>query len=146
MTDHDQWDELAAGYALHALEPDDEVRFDEHLRTCADCRATLAEHELVAAQLGSIAYDADESEDAPSWSSIRAGIVGDAPVSLDERRRSRRKQPWILGAAAAVVAALAAALIVTQTTGSSTPASTRAIASCRHMPGCSVVPLHAAKG
>ena len=146
MTSHDQWDELAAGYALDALEPEDELRFTEHLRTCSECQGTLADHELVAAQLGSLAYDSDGFEEPPSWSAIRSGIVGDAPVLLDERRRARRRQPWVLGAAAAVVVAAASAVIVSQTTGGSTPASTRAITSCRHTAGCSVVPLHAAKG
>ena len=152
MTSHDQWEELAAGHALHALEPDEEQRFTEHLATCAECTATLADHELVAAQLGSLAYDDEEPEAPPAWSAIRGGVVGDsavgdtAPVSLDDRRRARRRQPWLLGAAAAAVAAVAGVVVVSQTTGGSTPASTRAIASCRHTSGCSVVPLHAAKG
>jgi anti-sigma-K factor RskA len=146
VTSHDEWDELAAGYALHALEPDEEQRFTEHLATCAECAATLGDHELVAAQLGSLAYDSEGSEEPPSWRAIRGGVVGDAPVSLVERRTARRKQPWLLGAAAAVVAAVAAVVIVSQTMGGSAPASTRAISSCRHMTGCSVVSLHTATG
>ena len=146
MTGHDQWDELAAGYALHALEPDEELRFTEHLENCQECAATLADHELVAAQLGSIGYESEQPEQPPSWSEIRSGVVGDAPVSLDDRRRARRRQPWLLGAAAAVVAAVAAVVVVSQTTGGATPASTQAISSCRHMSGCSVVHLHAASG
>jgi anti-sigma-K factor RskA len=147
VTGHDQWDELAAGYALDALEPAEELRFTEHLATCADCRATLADHDLVAAQLGSLAYDDGEPDEPPSWSAIRASVVGDSrPASLDEHRRTRRRQPWLLAAAAAVVAAVAAIVVVSQTTGGSTPASTRAIASCRHTAGCSVVHLHASNG
>ena len=149
MTSHDQWDELAAGYALHALEPDEEQRFTEHLATCADCSAMLGDHELVAAQLGTLSYDDEQSEDAPSWSTIRGGVIGDAPpVSLDSHRRARarRRQPWLLGAAAAVIAAVAAVVIATQTTGGSTPASSRAISSCRHISGCNVISLHTATG
>jgi len=147
VTTHDEWDELAAGYALHALEPDEEQRFTQHLATCAECSAILGDHELVAAQLGSLAYDNDESDEPPSWSAIRGGVIGEpAPVSLDEHRRARRKQPWILGAAAAVIAAVAATVVVSQTTGGSAPASTRAISSCRHMTGCSVISLHTATG
>jgi anti-sigma-K factor RskA len=146
VTIHDEWDELAAGYALHALEPDEEQRFTEHLATCDECAAVLGDHELVAAQLGALAYDSDETEESPSWNAIRGGIIGDAaPVSLDERRRARRKQPWLLGAAAAVIAAVAATVVVSQT-GGSTPASSRAISSCRHMTGCSVISLHTAAG
>lgn len=146
MTNHDEWDELAAGYALHALEPDEEQRFTEHLAGCEACTATLGDHELVAAQLGSLAYDSEESDEPPAWGAIRAAVVGDAPVSLDERRQARRKQPWVLGAAAAVVAAVAAAVIVSQTTGGSPPASTRAISSCRHTSGCSIVQLRTPSG
>lgn len=154
MTSHDEWDELAAGYALHALEPDEEQRFTDHLASCAECASTLGEHELVAAQLGALSYDDEESEVAPSWSAIRAGVLGaglqgssdNRPVSLEERRHARRKQPWLLGAAAAVIAAAAAVVIVTQTTGGSAPPATRAISTCRHMTGCNVISLHTSNG
>jgi len=147
VTDHDQWDELAAGYALDALEPEEEQRFTSHLDTCAQCTATLADHELVAAQLGSLAYDDADADPPPAWSAIRSGIVGETPAeSLDERRQARHRQPWLLGAAAAVVAAAAAVVVVSQTTGGSTPASTRAIASCERSTACSVVRLHAPSG
>jgi len=148
VTSHDQWDELAAGYALHALEPDEEQRFAEHLATCAECAATLRDHELVAAQLGTLSYGDEESHGAPSWSAIRSAVVGDdRPVPLDERRRARRRpQPWLLGAAAAVIAAALAVIVVSQTTGSSAPAASKAIASCRHMTGCSVISLHTSDG
>jgi len=147
VTSHDQWEELAAGYALHALEPDEEQQFTDHLATCPECAASLGAHELVAAQLGALSYDNEKPDAAPSWSAIRSGVVGDAPpVSLDEHRRMRRKQPWLLGAAAAVTAAVAAVIIVSQTTGGSAPTSSRAIASCRHTTGCSVISLHTPDG
>lgn len=146
MTTHEHWEELAAGYALHALEPDEELQFTEHLAGCDDCVVMLREHELVAAQLGSLAH-ADEDVTAPTWSAIRASVVDDhAPVSLDARRRSRRRQPLLLGAAAAVAAIAAAGVVVWQTgSGTTTPAD-RALQSCRHQTGCSVVRLHASRG
>ena len=102
-TSHDAWDELAAGYALYALEPDEELRFIEHLATCDECVAGLRDHELVAAQLGSLAYDDADADPPPAWSAIRSGIVGESqPVSLDERRQARGRQPWLLGAAAVI--------------------------------------------
>jgi len=149
VTSHDQWEELAAGYALHALEPDEELRFTEHLASCPICSASLGDHELVAAQLGALSYDDEDTDATPSWSAIRGGVIGEAPVvALDAHRRTRhvRKQPWLLGAAAAVIAAAAAVVIVSQGTGSSTPASSRAIASCRHTTGCNVVSLHSSNG
>ena len=41
--DHESFDELAVGWALHALEPEDEELFAAHLPTCPRCRGTVAE-------------------------------------------------------------------------------------------------------
>lgn len=143
---HEPWDELAAGYALHALEPDEEQEFADHLQTCDRCADLLRDHELVAAQLGSLAHD-DELA-VPSWASVRAGVVDETPTpvaSLDERRR--RRQPRLLGAAAAVLVLAGAGVITWQaTSGSSTSPATQAIDSCRHRTGCEVVHLHTADG
>jgi hypothetical protein len=102
---HEFWDELAAGYALHALEPDEELEFTTHLVECDRCRAMLDEHELVAAQLGSLA-DADDIA-APSWQRIRAGVVADAPPVVDLAARRRRPLAGRLLATAAAVVVLA---------------------------------------
>jgi hypothetical protein len=56
---HAQWEELAAGHALNALEPEDEQAFLGHLRGCDRCRADLAALEGVTAQL---AYAAEPAE------------------------------------------------------------------------------------
>jgi hypothetical protein len=154
---HEQWDELAAGYALHALEPDEELLFTEHLRDCDDCAALLADHELVAAQLGSLAHD-DADLRPPDWSAIRGGVVApraeaEAEVtSLDARRRPRLRRPWLpkpwlLGAAAAALVVAGAGVVVGQNIGgSSTSPATQAMSSCRHRAGCTVVQLHASHG
>jgi hypothetical protein len=48
--DHTAFDELAVGWAMHALEPEDESSFAGHLAGCARCAATVAEtSELMAA-------------------------------------------------------------------------------------------------
>jgi hypothetical protein len=146
MTTHEAWDELAAGYALHALEPDEELQFSEHLAGCDECVALLRDHELTAAQLGSLAHSDDEAR-APTWGAIRGAVVGEpTPVSLDAHRRARRRAPWVLGAAAAAVVIAVAGVVVWQTSGSSTSPAERALQSCRHQAGCSVVRLHAAHG
>jgi len=41
----------AAGYALRALDPDDAARFEEHLSSCEQCQAQVAEFTLVAESL-----------------------------------------------------------------------------------------------
>jgi hypothetical protein len=49
--EHAQFDELAAGYALHALEPEDERQFLRHLSDCPRCREALSDYTEVAAAL-----------------------------------------------------------------------------------------------
>ena len=41
--DHGEWDALAVGWALSALEPDDEARLAAHLPGCARCTETVRE-------------------------------------------------------------------------------------------------------
>jgi len=38
---HVEWDELAVGWALRSLEPDDEDRFTGHLHACERCQASV---------------------------------------------------------------------------------------------------------
>jgi hypothetical protein len=48
--DHEAFDELAVGWALHALEPEDEDAFAAHLAGCGRCARTVAEtHDVMAA-------------------------------------------------------------------------------------------------
>jgi hypothetical protein len=49
--DHEVFDELAVGWALHALEPEDEALFGLHLPDCARCAQTVAETSEVMAAL-----------------------------------------------------------------------------------------------
>ncbi|MFP5370793.1 MAG: anti-sigma factor domain-containing protein [Actinomycetes bacterium] len=54
IPDHETLDELAVGWALHALEPEDEAIFAVHLPRCARCAATVAETTEV---MGAMAMD-----------------------------------------------------------------------------------------
>jgi anti-sigma-K factor RskA len=49
--DHETFDELAVGWALHALEPEDEDAFARHLAECDRCAQTVAETVEVMAAL-----------------------------------------------------------------------------------------------
>jgi anti-sigma-K factor RskA len=138
MTDHEQWDELAAGYALDSLSAEDETLFVAHLETCAECASSLKEHELVAAQLGSISHFHDNDE-APSWESMRAAILGDSaevtPVSdLAARRRRYNVSRRVLAAAAAVVIIAAGGITAWRLTSGS---------SCAASSGCRQIQLDA---
>jgi anti-sigma factor RsiW len=53
--EHRSWDELAVGWALHALEPEDETVFAAHLAGCRRCAHTVAETaEVMAAMAGDL--------------------------------------------------------------------------------------------
>lgn len=56
---HSEFAELAVGWALHALEPDDEERFSAHVADCTECRSIVAD---VTTTLGEIAYAVPDSE------------------------------------------------------------------------------------
>lgn len=154
--DDTRWAELAAGYALHALEPEDELTFREHVDGCAVCRATLDEHSLVAAQLASLVDDTETA--APPWSRIRPALPS-PPVAFprqaadrtqpqgsttdDVVRQIRPRHARLLAAAAAVVGLVGVAVAGWQVAGRSNGngAVPSAVASCRTSPGCHLVRL-----
>lgn len=60
---HAEFAELAAGYALHALDPADERRFLQHAAGCPDCLAQIARFAEVAAALAETAPAAEPGGD-----------------------------------------------------------------------------------
>jgi hypothetical protein len=112
---HDEISELLGAYALDAVEPDERDQIEEHLLSCAKCRAEVADHREVAALL------ANGGADAPAglWDRI-AGSLEEAPprldlapvAHLDEARR--RRTPSRVGAIVAVAAALLIAFLGVQ--------------------------------
>jgi hypothetical protein len=59
VPDHTDFDELAAGHVLHALEHADEQRFLRHAEQCSRCQQTVAEFRAVAATLAQTAPHAE---------------------------------------------------------------------------------------
>jgi hypothetical protein len=57
--EHRTWDELAVGWALHALEPEDETVFTDHLAGCERCAQTVAD---TAEVMGAMAGDLPHAE------------------------------------------------------------------------------------
>ena len=57
--EHEEFDQLAVGWALHALEPEDEAVFSRHLPGCDRCARTVAETEEV---MGAMATDLPQAE------------------------------------------------------------------------------------
>ena len=72
VPDHQVFDELAVGWALHALEPEDEAAFAVHLPGCARCAATIAETTDV---MGAMARDLPPDEpSADLHARLRAAV------------------------------------------------------------------------
>lgn len=140
MTNHDFWEQLAAGHALSALEPEEEQAFTTHLRDCLRCRELSGDFAVVAAQLGTLL----DATDAPSWQQIRPAIHAAAPVVLLERRHARRRRmPMLLSAAAGLALVTAGGIVIAQTQGSTGIAGAQNVAlqSCAQQPGCRLVHL-----
>jgi anti-sigma-K factor RskA len=70
--DHEAFDQLAVGWALHALEPEDESAFARHLPDCPRCARTVAETEEVMAALATDLPAAEPS--AELRSRLRAAV------------------------------------------------------------------------
>jgi anti-sigma-K factor RskA len=120
--DHEMYDELAVGWALHALEPEDEAAFAVHLPDCDRCARTVAETVDVmaalatelppaepSAELGRRLHDAvQRTEQRPpeppaSRSPAATGFAGyDDRLAVPEEPRPvwRRALPALLAAAA----------------------------------------------
>ncbi|HUR14396.1 MAG TPA: anti-sigma factor [Mycobacteriales bacterium] len=143
MSKHEHWEELAAGHALDALEPEETELFTAHLATCGPCQASLADHAFVAAQLGTIV---NEQAGAPSWSRMRGHVVEPvhevAPVTSLADARARRRSPRLLAAAASLVLLTGGTVVAWQVTRSDAPsAQEQVLAACSAQPGCHAVDL-----
>jgi hypothetical protein len=107
MSEHDRT-QLGA-YALGALEPSEAQEVDEHLATCAECRAELAELEEMKEFLGEVPPEAfldgpPEGGDLMlrrTLREVRELASEPAAVPAPPKRRSR----WLMVAAAVVVVA-----------------------------------------
>lgn len=95
---------LSGAYALDALDELERARFDQHLSTCEDCRAEVAEMRETAALL------AETTAVAPPASlreSVLSGITHIRPLPPEVRRPGVAERRWfpLLVAAALVIIA-----------------------------------------
>ena len=120
---HDRFDELVAGHALSALEPEDEQLLVAHLPSCAACERALDVHRETLAHL---AYAVDAPPPLPDavWEGIRTDVLASGtPVSFEaepapaqvvdltaERQARRARRGVALTSAAAAVALVGALL------------------------------------
>lgn len=85
---HAWYDELAAGWVLRSLEPDDEARFVEHLPTCERCQRAVADYTGALAELSFAMPQAEPP--ASLGERIRSAVAQDkaASIGTPEQRRS----------------------------------------------------------
>jgi ferric-dicitrate binding protein FerR (iron transport regulator) len=119
--DHEAFDELAVGWAMHALEPEDEAVFARHLPGCARCTETVAETTEVMAAMASDLPPAAPSEALRSR--VQAAVaateqvhrpdgtpvppaVAPVPVPRPARRPRRALAAVLIAAAVAGIAGL----------------------------------------
>jgi hypothetical protein len=94
--------DLTAAYALHALDPEEERAYEEHLSRCERCRAELADLTEGATAL---AYAADGPQPPPG---LRDRILAQARAERENVVPLRPR--WAVPAAVTAVAAVAAAV------------------------------------
>ena len=106
---HSEYEQLAAGYVLGALEPDDEHVFQRHLGGCSECEANVRDLEEVVGTLAYAAPPVDPPETL--WASIQRQIRPERRLQPQPRpvRQRRWASPLVarLAAAAAIVAVAA---------------------------------------
>jgi hypothetical protein len=120
--DHGRFDELAVGWALHALEPEDEAEFGRHLPGCARCAETVAETTEVMRAMASdlppaepsealrarlhAAVEATEQVHRPGVPTVSVGPAPVVPGAVPSPRRSRVLALSLVAAALATVLGL----------------------------------------
>ena len=104
---HAPFEEMAAAYALDALDAPDRRVFEQHLTTCAACQHEVADLRRVATGLG-LAVDPIDPPPALKARVLAAATAQAQIRSFRHDRRSPSLAPWL---------ALAAAVILTTLTG-----------------------------
>ncbi|PRY40549.1 anti-sigma factor [Umezawaea tangerina] len=119
-TDWCDQEELAVGWAMHALEPDEEALLREHLPECASCRRTVRNTEEVTALIGESVDQFDpparlkaklmdaiehtpQERPAPVVVKVPDRQEVAEPIPLDAARRRKANRTRVLLAAAAVI-------------------------------------------
>ncbi|MDQ3628635.1 MAG: anti-sigma factor [Actinomycetota bacterium] len=98
---------LVGAYALDALAPSEEVRFEDHLATCSACRQELDELLATAARLGEAVAVAPSPEVRRRLMEAVRRTPQERPLVASIRPGGWRRQAPLLLAAAAVLAVVA---------------------------------------
>jgi anti-sigma-K factor RskA len=158
---HQAFEELAAGYAVNALEPADEQAFLDHLEACDRCVDLVARYSGVAGDLATLSVVADPPADL--WSDIESALdaegVADAGPAVDEpprvvidldaeqrRRRQFSARTLTAAAAAVAVAGIAGWQVATHITGNGPGRDQKLLSACQRSTTCHAVRLVGAGG
>ena len=146
---HEEIQDLLGAYALDAVEPDEALAIEDHLRECPRCRAEVADFRETAALL---AYGGQEAPPGV-WERIQAALE-EAPPRMELARvvpMQPRALPWsrVLVANAAVLVLIAAIAVIALRGGAGpdrSPTLSEQIAAAAAHPDAVPVHLAAAGG
>jgi Putative zinc-finger len=105
--DGDRYATWDAAYVLGSLSSEERREYEEHLQTCPQCRAAVAELSGIPALLSKLeltdvaALDGEESQEPPLPPEVLGSLT-------DKLRAQRRRSRWVTSAAVAAAAALLA--------------------------------------
>lgn len=105
MTEHSRLRELAAGYVLGALDPDDRQVFETHLAGCEECRRDVGSLAPIPGLLSRAA--------PPDLEPMPAGVPDRAVAAARSQwaRLARSRRAWRMGTLAAAAAAVVVAIV-----------------------------------
>jgi hypothetical protein len=123
--EHRAFEELAVGWALHALEPEDEASFAVHLPDCQRCARTVAETTEVMAAMAAdlpvaepsadvgvrLRAAVERTEQVPAVSPVPALTPGDEVAAPAAGRASPPPSRWQRVLPSALAAAAVAAIV-----------------------------------
>jgi anti-sigma-K factor RskA len=134
--------ELSAAYALDALDPAEEREFEQHLRTCDDCREDVASFEAAASAL---AFAVQSPEPPPALRGrILERVQAERGVVVPFRRR--RISFGVVSGLAAAAAVVAIGLGIWAASLSSDLDETRAALAVLADPAAKSIDLQGAEG
>jgi anti-sigma-K factor RskA len=132
--------DLTTAYALGALDPHEEERYEEHLATCERCREELA---ALRDPVAALAYGVESPEPPPA---LRERILEAARTERSNVVPFRRRLPAALGAVAAVAATVAIALGLWAASVSNDLDRERSVVAILADPQAKSIPLEGASG
>ena len=91
MSEHTEFEELAVGWALHSLEPDDEEHFADHLPGCGQCRRTVDE---ATATLGRLAQGVVDARPPVELRARLLSAAAEIPQETDTKVAEVRPPGW----------------------------------------------------